>query len=109
MHKHSAMNKRRMLQIRKQLEQNAEWKNCLQCFQQKYKKSVWKLKVERWWTVKRKSKQSIKLSRLKVVQYCIQLTIAKNEIVSKTAVNFLIYDSMFVSQLSTTKPKQSYF
>jgi len=34
------------------------------------------------------TKQSIRLRRLKLVQHCIQLTIAKIENISKTAVNF---------------------
>ena len=33
---------------------------------------------------------SIKLRRLKLVQHCIQLTIAKNENISKIAVTFLV-------------------
>ena len=43
------------------------------------------------------TKWSIKLKRLKLVQHCIQLPIAKNENFSKTAVTFLIYDNMFVT------------
>jgi len=35
---------------------------------------------------------SIKSKRLKLIQHCIQLTIAKNENFSKTAVTFLVYD-----------------
>jgi len=42
------------------------------------------------------TKWSIKLRRLKIVQHCIQLTIAKNENISKTAVTFFVFDSMFV-------------
>jgi len=37
------------------------------------------------------TKWSIKLRSLKLVQHCIQLTIAKNENVSKTAVTFLVF------------------
>ena len=37
----------------------------------------------------RSTKQSIKSRRLKLVQYCIQLTMSKNENFSKTAVTFL--------------------
>jgi len=36
------------------------------------------------------------------VQHCIQLTIAKNENISKTAVTFLVFDSMFVNSYCTT-------
>jgi len=43
-----------------------------------------------------KYKTEHKLRRLKLVQYCIQLTIAKNEKISKTA-SVLVYDSMFVN------------
>jgi len=35
------------------------------------------------------TKRSMKLWRLKLVQYCIRLTIAKNETFSKTPVTFL--------------------
>jgi len=35
------------------------------------------------------TKWSIKLRRLQLVQHCIQLTIAKNEKISKIAVTFL--------------------
>ena len=42
------------------------------------------------------TKWSIKLRRLKIVQHCIQLTIAKNENIFKTAVTFFVFDSMFV-------------
>jgi len=45
---------------------------------------------------------SIKSRRLKLVQHCIQLTIAKNENISKTAVTFLVFDSMFVNSYCTT-------
>jgi len=34
-----------------------------------------------------------------LVQHCIQLTIAKNEKFSKTAVTFLVYDSMFFNSI----------
>jgi len=47
-------------------------------------------------------KQSIKLRRLKLVQYCIQLTIAKNENFSKTTIIFLVCDSMLVNSYCTT-------
>ena len=47
-------------------------------------------------------KLSIKLRRLKLVQRCIQLTIAKNENISKTAVTFSVSDSMFVNSYCTT-------
>ena len=42
MNKHSAMNIKGMLKI-KQYEQNTEWKNWLQCLQQKSKNSTWKM------------------------------------------------------------------
>ena len=48
------------------------------------------------------TKWSIKLRELKLVQHCIQLTIAKNENISKTAVTFLVFDSMFVNSYWTT-------
>jgi len=48
------------------------------------------------------TKWSIKLRRLKLAQHCIQLTIAKYENFSKTAVTFLAYDSMFVDSYCTT-------
>jgi len=48
------------------------------------------------------TKWSIMLRRLKLVQHCIQLTIAKNEKFSKIAVSFLVYDSMFVNSYCTT-------
>jgi len=40
---------------------------------------------------------SIKLRRLKLVQHCIQSTVAKKENISKTAVTFLVFDSMLVN------------
>jgi len=43
------------------------------------------------------TKWSIKLSRLKLVQHCIQLTIAKNENISETAVTFLVFDSSLLT------------
>ena len=42
------------------------------------------------------------VKELKLVQHCIQLTIAKNENISKTAVTFLVVDSMFVNSYCTT-------
>jgi len=48
------------------------------------------------------TKQSIKLRRLKLVQYCIQLTIAKNDNFSKTTVTFLVYDNTFVNSYCAT-------
>jgi len=48
------------------------------------------------------TKWSIKLRRLKLVQHCISLTIAKNENISKTAVTSLVFDSMFVNSYCTT-------
>jgi len=45
---------------------------------------------------------SIKLRRLKLVQHCISLTTAKNENSYKTAVTFLVFDSMFVNSYCTT-------
>jgi len=48
------------------------------------------------------TKWSIKLRRLKLAQHCIQLTIAKNENISKTAVSFLVFDSVFVNSYCTT-------
>ena len=47
----------------------------------KSKNSAWKLKDGEQW--KRSTKRNITLRRLKWVQYCIQLTIAKNEKFSK--------------------------
>ena len=41
----------------------------------------------------RSRKRSIKLRRLHLVQRCIQLTIAKDENISKTAVTFSVFDS----------------
>jgi len=48
------------------------------------------------------TKWSIKLRRLKLVQHCIQLAIAKNENISKTAVISLVFDRMFVNSYCTT-------
>jgi len=48
------------------------------------------------------TKWSIKLKRLKLVQHCSQLPIAKNESFFKTAVTFLVYDNMFVDSYCTT-------
>jgi len=45
---------------------------------------------------------NIKVKRLKLVQHCIQLPIAKNEKFSKTAVTFLVCDYMFVNSYYTT-------
>jgi len=59
--------------------------NCLWCLNQKSKNSAWTLKYGEQW--KGSTKWSIKL-RLKLAQHCIQLTIAKNENFSKTAVTF---------------------
>jgi len=47
------------------------------------------------------TKWNIKLRRLKLEQHCIQLTIAKNENISKTAVTFLVFDSMFINSYCT--------
>jgi len=47
------------------------------------------------------TKWSIKLRRFNLVQHCIQLIIVKNEKFSKTAVTFLVYDSMFVNSYCT--------
>jgi len=47
------------------------------------------------------TKWSIKLRRLKLVQHCIQLTIAKNENIYKTPVTFLVLDRMFVNSYYT--------
>ena len=57
--------------------------------------------LERWKMVNNEkeeenTKWNIKLKRLKLVQHCIQLTTAKNEIFSKTAVTFLVDDSMYM-------------
>jgi len=41
--------------------------------------------------------------RLKLVQRCIQLTVAKNQNISKTAVTFLVFDNMFVNSYCTTE------
>jgi len=38
---------------------------------------------------------------VKIVQHCIQLTITKNENISKTAVTFLVFDGMFVNNYCT--------
>ena len=40
---------------------------------------------------------SIRLRKLKLVQHCIQLTIAKNKFISKTAVTFLVFDSTLLT------------
>jgi len=37
------------------------------------------------------------VKEVKIVQHCIQLTITKNENISKTAVTFLVFDSVFVN------------
>jgi len=42
------------------------------------------------------------VEEVKIVQDCIQLTIAKNKNISKIAVTFLIFDSMFVNSYCTT-------
>ena len=49
------------------------------------------------------TKWSIKLKEVKIVQHRIQLAIAKNENISKTAVTFLVFDSMFVNSYCTTE------
>ena len=41
------------------------------------------------------------VKEVKIVQHCIQSTIAKNENISKTAVP-LLFDSMFVNSYCTT-------
>jgi len=48
------------------------------------------------------TKWNIKLRTLKLVQHCIQSAIAKNENISKTAVTFLVFDSMFANSYCTT-------
>jgi len=53
------------------------------------------------------TKWSIKL-RLKLVQRCIQLTVAKNQNISKTAVTFLVFDNMFVNSYCTTEILQNF-
>ena len=50
----------------------------------------------------RKYKMEHQIKEVKIVQHCIQLTIAKNENISKTAVTFLVFDSMFVNSYCTT-------
>jgi len=42
------------------------------------------------------------VKEVKIVDHCIHLTIAKNENISKTAVTFLVFDSMFVNSYCTT-------
>jgi len=42
------------------------------------------------------------IKEVKILQHCIQLTIVKNENISKTAVTFLVFDSMFVNSYCTT-------
>jgi len=66
----------------------------------KSKNSILKLKDGEQW--KGSTKWGIKSRSLKLVQHCIQLTIAKTENFSKTALTFLVYDSMFVSSYCTT-------
>jgi len=79
-------------------------KNCLQCLNQKSKNSAWKLKDGEQWKGRKKYRMEHqdKLKKLKLIQHCIQLTIAKNESFSKTAATFLAYDSMFVNSCCTT-------
>ena len=50
----------------------------------------------------RKYKMEHQVKEVKIVQHCIQLTIAKNENISKTAVTFLVFDNMFVNSCCTT-------
>jgi len=45
------------------------------------------------------TKWSIKFWSL--TQHCVQLTFAKNENISKTAVTFLVFDIMFVNSYCT--------
>jgi len=52
--------------------------------------------------VSTKLKWSMKFRRLKLVQHCIQLTIAKIEKICKIEVNFLVYDIMFVNNYCAT-------
>jgi len=48
------------------------------------------------------TKWSTKLKEVKILQRCIQLTIAKNENISKTAAPFLVFDNIFVNSYCTT-------
>jgi len=66
----------------------------------KPKNSAWKLKDGEQWKGRRKYKTEHQV-RLKLVQYCIQLTIAKNENFFKR-ITFLVYGSMFVYSYCTT-------
>ena len=68
-------------------------KNSYSAYNKKSKNSTWKSKEGEQWKERRNTKWSIKLSRLKLVQHCIQLAIAKKENFSKTAVTFLVHDS----------------
>jgi len=43
---------------------------------------------------KRKYKMEHQVKEVKLAQHCIQLTIAKNDNFSKTAITFLAYDSV---------------
>jgi len=52
--------------------------------------------------MKMKYEMEHQLKEVKIVQHCIQSTIAKNENISKTAVTFLLFDSMFVNSYCTT-------
>jgi len=50
----------------------------------------------------RNYKMEHQVKEVKIVDHCIHLTIAKNENISKTAVTFLVFDSMFVNSYCTT-------
>jgi len=52
--------------------------------------------------MKRKYKTEHQVREIKIVQHCIQLTMAKNENVSKTAATFLVFDSIFVNSYCIT-------
>jgi len=52
--------------------------------------------------MKRKYKIENQLKEVKIVQHCFQLTIAKTENIFKTAVTFLVFDSMFANCYCTT-------
>jgi len=51
---------------------------------------------------KYKMEHQVKEVKISAILFCIQLTIAKYENFSKTAVTFLVYDSMFVNSYCTT-------
>ena len=102
MHKHSAMHKKKNVKLTSSKNRTLNVRELPTVFKAEKAKTVFESRKILNNEKEGSTKWIIKLKRLKLVQHCIQLTIAKNENVSKTAVTFLVFDNMFVDSYCTT-------